>query len=185
MNKAIEALKQYLEKNDWPHEAHEDGLQLRGVIKGDNGRWEWYAEAGVENEFLLMRGLMPVNVPEMLRPVVGEYLLRVNCSLRWGNFDMDWSDGSVAFRTYLALFIRRKPTTGQLGNLLAANCWAMDRYLPGLMSVIRGQMPPKEAFEKTEAEPQQQQRDAEPDAKPELRNAPPAHLRLRMMPGEN
>ncbi|HNF97997.1 MAG TPA: YbjN domain-containing protein, partial [Pseudomonadota bacterium] len=68
-----------------------------------------------------------------------------------GNFEMDYSDGEVRFKTSIDV------EDAELSESMvrSATYWAvvmMDRYLPGLLKVIGGSTPPAEAIDEIEAE---------------------------------
>jgi hypothetical protein len=74
-------------------------------------------------------------VPEEKRPEMADFLNHVNSNNWYGNFEMDMDDGGVRYRTSLNL-ADGVPTTHMLGTLLYGNFNNVNRYLPGIMSLI-------------------------------------------------
>jgi hypothetical protein len=77
-------------------------------------------------------------VPEARRPAVAEFITRINFGLVSGNFEMDWADGEVRFKTGMEL-TGVTPTTELVAALVQPNLSAVLRYLPGLLMVIRNE----------------------------------------------
>jgi hypothetical protein len=85
------------------------------------------------------------------RAAVAEYLNRATWRLYFGNFEMDWADGQVCFRTTVIL----APTgasEGALEHLVWGNHYLMKRYLPGLLAVALANADPKQAVALAEEE---------------------------------
>jgi hypothetical protein len=66
-----------------------------------------------------------------------------------GNFEMDWADGEVRFKTGLEL-TGIEPTIDLVASLVQPNLAAVLRYLPGLVMVIRNEADPATAREQCE-----------------------------------
>jgi hypothetical protein len=74
-------------------------------------------------------------------------LTRANFGLNIGNFEMDFSDGEIRYKTSIDVTHDRL-THGLIDPLVEASLVAMDDYLPGIKSVIAGEATPHEAIEK-------------------------------------
>ena len=81
--------------------------------------------------------------------MVAEFITRANYGLKVGNFEMDMDDGEVRFKTSIDVEKDQLNRT-QVSNLVYANVWTMDRYLPGIFSVIYGSENPRQAVNKIE-----------------------------------
>lgn len=80
---------------------------------------------------------------------MAEYLTRANYGLVLGNFEMDFRDGEVRYKTSIDVE-GAEIVPGLIRNLVYANVITMDRYLPGLLSVIYGNLTPHEAITQVE-----------------------------------
>jgi hypothetical protein len=118
-------------------------------VSGDAGQWVWRARWEEDDSFFACYSYSPVNVPAKHRPAAAEYLTRANYNLRLGNFEMDYADGQVCFRTSM-IMAGVQPTADLVKEVALANFSTMDRYLPGLMSVMYGKARPKAAIEEAE-----------------------------------
>ena len=66
-----------------------------------------------------------------------------------GNFEMDFSDGEVRFKTVIAVEDGLL-TTEMIKRNVYVNLMMMDQYFPGLMSVMYAGVDPAEAVAKIE-----------------------------------
>src|SRR5262249_17088927 len=91
----------------------------------------------------------PSNVPEEKRVEVAEFITRANYGLVIGNFEMDYADGEVRYKTSVDVE-GGELTAKMVENVIRANVMTMDRYFPGLMGVLYGDRDPAEAIAETE-----------------------------------
>jgi hypothetical protein len=76
-------------------------------------------------------------VPEARRLEVSHFLTRANYGLADGNFELDFEDGEVRYKT--VLHVQADELDGlALKRLLRSNGIAVETYLPTLGSVIAG-----------------------------------------------
>ena len=66
-----------------------------------------------------------------------------------GNFEMDYSDGEIRFKTSIDVSGDRI-TFALLRQLIYTNVLTMDQYLPSIMAVIYGNATPEEAIAQIE-----------------------------------
>ncbi len=76
-------------------------LQLR--FQGENGEWECYAKAREEENQFVFYSICPVKVPKPKRRAVGEYIARANYGTISGNFELDFADGEIRYKTSIDL----------------------------------------------------------------------------------
>lgn len=134
----------FFQTDHWPFLQVDDSV-LQMNFQGQNGRWTCYAQVRTEVGQFVMYSVCPVMVPETLRGAAAEFITRANYGLIIGNFELDFDDGEVRYKT--SLDAEQTALTGALLQpLVYANVWTMDRYLPGLMAVIYGHTAPQEAI---------------------------------------
>ena len=80
---------------------------------------------------------------------MAEFITRANYGLISGNFEMDFGDGEVRYKTCVDIEGDRF-TPAVIKNAVLTNVSAMDQYLPGLISVMYGGASPAQAIEKLE-----------------------------------
>ena len=137
MSIAFETIKQFFSEDEWFYvesENHEN-LILRMNHWGENGRFSCQAEYNETQGIFYFYSYFPINVPEDKRVKMAEFITLVNYGMRIGNFEMDFEDGEVRFRTSID-FEGHGLSHPLVSNHVYPNVWMMDRYLPGLFAIV-------------------------------------------------
>jgi hypothetical protein len=131
----LQRVKQGLEEMDQSFAEESDSPCLRMMLNDSNGFfpcmllvWPDYPIIGVYTQ-------LQCRVPEEKRLEMADFLNRVNSNGWHGNFEMDAESGNLRYRTSLNL-ADGVLTTHMLAALLYGNASAMNRFLPGIMSLI-------------------------------------------------
>ncbi|MGC9347951.1 MAG: YbjN domain-containing protein [Anaerolineae bacterium] len=147
--RAFATVGEFLRDDGWYPQQLEDKTIFRVYFSGDNGDLRCYAQVRVDLEQFLFYVIAPVKASEPMRPAVAEYITRANFGLRIGNFEMDYSDGEVRYKSSLD-FEGVELTPALLKNAIYPAVHTMDFYLPGLLSVLYGSKTPEDAVEEIE-----------------------------------
>lgn len=168
MDTLLDALQRFMEQDNWPVEALGDQAALRTVFAGANGQWTCYAQTLEELRQAVFYSLCPAAASPERRAPVAEYLTRANYGLVMGNFEMDFDDGTIRFKTSVDV-PEGELTQALARNLLYTNVLMMDRYLPGIMLVNYAGQSPVEALAHTEPSvpPSEAEETAEAESLPE------------------
>jgi hypothetical protein len=140
---------QFFKDEEWVFVEIEGKPALSLNYAGKSGTWSCFAKAEEEKEMMLFYSYCPVKVPENKRPLVGDFLTRANYGLLVGNFEMDYNDGEVRYKTSIDVE-GDKLSVPLVKRLVYDNLAVMDRYLPGVLSVIYGGASPTEAIAQVE-----------------------------------
>ena len=137
-------VERFFKEDDWKFQRMEGKTILRMGVSGKNGSWVSYAQAQDDKQRFIFYSIMDTKVPEDKRQAVAEFLTRANYGLIIGNFEMDFSDGEVRYKTSIDV------EGGQLVPrmikiMVYTNVLMMDKYLPGIMQVIYGGVSPAKA----------------------------------------
>ena len=89
--------------------------------------------------------ILPFAVPEARRGAVADAITRANYGLFLGNFEMDFSDGELRYRTSLDL-ADGSLTPAMVERLFLCNLQTVDHYLPALQQVALGGAEPAPAI---------------------------------------
>jgi hypothetical protein len=73
----------------------------------------------------------------------------INYGIVIGNFEMNFYDGEIRYKTSLDVEGDRLSST-LVKHLVYSNVTSMDKYLPGIMSVIFGNLSPEEVISRVE-----------------------------------
>lgn len=123
---------------------------IRIPIEGEAGRWRAFARV-LPSKKLVMYSVADSHVPEGRRLAMAEFITRANFGVVIGNFEMDFADGELRFKTSI-------DSGGEvfapelIQRLLDANLAHMNKYLPGIMGVAFGDLAPAEAVRRCEAD---------------------------------
>lgn len=145
MGVMFDTVRQFFITNEWYFMQMDSRTVLQMSHTGRSGRWPCYAQVDEDDTLFFFYSVCPVTVPEAQRTTMAEYLTRANYGLKVGNFEMDYTDGEVRFKTSLDVE-NSELTLPLVTNLVYSNVWTMDRYLPGIFEVIYGQKTPEEAI---------------------------------------
>jgi hypothetical protein len=133
----LEELKRVFVDNDWPFSEVRGAQVLVSDLSGPLGTWKFYAQVVDEQDLILFYSVCPLRVPAGRRPEVSQFLTGANYGLAAGNFELDFEDGEIRYKT--ALHIQGGGLDGTLvKRLVRSNGMAMESYLPGIGAVITG-----------------------------------------------
>jgi hypothetical protein len=133
----LEELKTVFVENGWPFSEVRGAPVLLSELSGALGRWKFYAQVVEAHDLILFYSVCPLRVPEDRRDEVSRFLTRANYGLAAGNFELDYEDGEIRYKTVLQL--QGDGLDGiTLKRLVRANGIAMETYLPGIGAVITG-----------------------------------------------
>ena len=150
MGRIMDAMNSFFTTDDWRFSQIEGRDVLRMGFSGDNGQWTCYAQAREEQEQFIFYSSCPIKAQEDKRATMSEFLTRANFGLVIGNFEMDYSDGEIRYKTSLSVADGELLTQGLIKHAVYANVLTMDRYLPGIMAVMYGDVTPEQAIAKIE-----------------------------------
>lgn len=144
-NQAFVTLGKYLEEDGWyPHQIEERTIYRVG-FEGKNGRYTCYAQIRMDLEQFIFYAMASIKVPETLYLPIAEFITRANYGLRIGNFELDFSDGDLRYKSSLD-FEGALLTPALIKNAIYPAVQTLDRYMPGLMAVIYGGQTPADAI---------------------------------------
>ncbi|MEH2215332.1 YbjN domain-containing protein [Nostoc sp.] len=145
----FEEIINFFQADDWPFVQLLGQPALQISFQGENGKWNCYARTRSEQNQFVFYSICPVNAPENKRLAVAEFLTRANCGMMIGNFELDFTDGEISYKTSIDVEGDRL-SFALIQRVVYANVTMMDEYLPGIMSVIYGNVSPEEAIAKIE-----------------------------------
>lgn len=138
-------MQQFFSEDDWEFVKIEEESILQMVFEGDHGRWTCFALAIEENRQFVFYSLCPLNTPSEKLSAMAEFLTKVNYGTTIGNFELNYSDGEIRYKTSIDVEHERF-TTGLVNNLVYINVLTMDKYLPGIIAIINNKLSPDDAI---------------------------------------
>jgi hypothetical protein len=149
MGRIYDVVEAFLVQDGWPCKRLEDQDVAMSSFKGKKGEFNCFIQAREAQEHMIIYSVLPVLVPEERRDEIALFLTRANYGMPVGNFEMDYSDGEVRYKTSIDLEDIEEFQL-LLRNLLYANVLNMDKYFPGMMRVIFGGLSAVEAIAEIE-----------------------------------
>ncbi|MGL5081986.1 MAG: YbjN domain-containing protein [Microcoleaceae cyanobacterium] len=141
----FETLVEFLDEDGWVYKEIEHRQVLVLGIEGNNGRFDCYVVAREAEKQVTVYSVFPVRVPDQKRHTVSTFLMMVNYGMIIGNFELNFYDGEIRYKT--SLDVEGDHLTSALTkHLIYTNVTTMDKYLPGIMSVIYGNLSAEEAI---------------------------------------
>jgi hypothetical protein len=148
-----EEMLNFFTEDDWPFTKIKGEPVLLTAFQGENGKWTCYAKAREEQEQFVFYSICSINAPENKRLAVAEFLTRANTGMIIGNFELDFASGEICYKT--SIDVKGDLLSSALiKQLVYANVSMMDKYLPGIKSVIDGDVEPKDAIAQIEGQPE-------------------------------
>jgi len=145
----FETVVDFFQTDEWPVQLVDGEQALRTALRGESGQWSCYARVRAEHDQFCFYSVCSINVPENQRSAVGEFLHRANYGMIIGNFELDFSDGEIRYKTSLDVEGDRM-SVALCRQLVLANVMMMDRYMPGIMAVTFGNVSPAAAVAEIE-----------------------------------
>ena len=133
MDSLQDCTRAYLEASGCRCRREEEGGSLYTfAARGEHGVYPVlvYARA----PFLICLASFRQTVPDARRLEAAEYLHRINYGLLLGNFEMDYDEGEVRFRT--SLMAEGSLTQEVLDRYIQMPAAMLDRYAPGLAAIV-------------------------------------------------
>lgn len=151
MNSSLNTLAAYLEADRWPVITADEINSLRTRFRGVNGEWNCYGQVHDDGQVLLFYSICPLSVPHRQRVRIAELLTRANYGLALGNFELDFEEGEIRYKTSLHSG-DEEPSPARFEKLIYPNVATMDRYLPSIRSVLYEDVAPIDAIAQVETD---------------------------------
>ena len=145
----LEKVMALLSEGGWRFRTIDGKPWLELDFMGEHGQYRCVMTIHEKAQRVAFYSHAPVMASEARRQAAAEYLSRANYGLLLGNFEIDFRDGEVRYKTSIDIE-GTELTAPVVRNLMMPNLLMMDRYLPGLMQVLYGNASPTKAVEMAE-----------------------------------
>jgi hypothetical protein len=116
------------------------------IYQGKQREFICYTRIYEDAQQLIFYSIFPQVVPESSRSLVSEFLTRLNFGLLIGNFEMNFSNGQIRYKTSIDVEGDRL-TAALIGQLVRANLNTMESSQPAISQVISGELSPEAAMD--------------------------------------
>jgi hypothetical protein len=136
----------YFDTQGWKYQVPEPTktLALLG-IGSQNGQYPCMAEVQEDLYRFVFFSICPVQVPMSKRKAMAELITRMNHHLFLGNFELDFDDGEVRFKTSV-VYESVELTVTLIDHLVKSNLAAMNKNIEILSTFALGRLSLKDAM---------------------------------------
>ena len=156
--KVAQFVKWFFDDHDFKYriaDEREDKTIFTGDFSGFDGIYGSFRFMLVaEDDTLQCFCFLPTSVAEAKRIEIAEFIARANYGLRYGNFEMDFSDGEVRYHMALPASAVRADDAN-IARIVALPPRMLERYSDGFVAVLSGTKKPKQAVDDCEKDTQE------------------------------
>jgi hypothetical protein len=138
-------LVRFFEGAKWKFHVSKEQRSVTLVFDGKNGPWTTHVKAFDDDQQVGVYGILPFTIEPEKRSAAAELITRANFGLVIGNFEMDFSDGEVRYKTSIDVEGDRLSDVLLL-QLIAANLSIVDTYLPAFLALVARTITPSDAL---------------------------------------
>ena len=143
------ALVEFFEEDGWEFQSVDGASVLSMGFSGKNGKWLCYAHAREAEAQFAFYSVLSVNVPADKRHKVAEFITRINYGMMIGNFEMDYIDGEVRYKTSIDVD-GTDLTSTIIQQIVYPNLIITDHYFHGIMRTIYSDDSPADILDEVE-----------------------------------
>jgi hypothetical protein len=147
----FEQIINFFRHKDWSFTQIKDKTIVILGISGKNGKFQLVADIRESEKQIAFFTICGINTPENKKPEICALLTRLNFGKFLGNFEMDYDDGEIRYKTSM-YYGDIKLDDDVIERLVMTNIMTMDISLPSIMSLIYGDISPVEAYNLTNRE---------------------------------
>ena len=139
----------FFQREEWDFAVTRNPSILRVACEGESGQWYCYAKVDEAEQRFAFYSVCPYLASPAKLAAMAEYTSRANYGMTIGNFELDFTDGEIRYKTSMD-FQDHKPTLGSISQLVYTNISMMERYLPGILSIVKEDREADEAIQAIE-----------------------------------
>lgn len=130
----------YFEKQNWNYTIPEQGNNIATLgIATEKGKFHCIVDVNEEEKKIIFFSIYPLNVPLNSRTSMAEIMIRINYSLFFGSYEMDFNDGEIRFKTSL-IYEDIELTEKILEYIIKGNIITLDTHFELFNSFISGKI---------------------------------------------
>lgn len=149
--KMFETLKQALDKMEWKYTPEDDKLIIRTSAVGDDLSMKLFMRVDADRSVMYLKSPMPFPIPEERRSEVAMAVLIANYAMLNGSFEMDLSDGYLAFKVVVP-FMESIISDEVCRYMIRLSCNMVDTFNDKFEALVKGEMTLREFKEFTDKE---------------------------------
>lgn len=137
MNNLLEIATSFFELEQWSFGKDDKDSVLQMGYQGESSKFLCYMRLIEEPQQVVFYSVSPINVPEEKRDIAAKFLTWCNFGLIIGNFEMDFTDGEIRYKTSLDVQ-DAELSQALLRRLVYPNVIMIDQYMPKILALVYG-----------------------------------------------
>jgi hypothetical protein len=130
----------FFTNDDWTFTKIQGQPILQMGYQGENGQFICYARANENPQQFAFYSIFPMLAPEERKLAIAEFITRANYGMVIGNFEFNFSNGEILYKTSIDVEGDRLTAT-LIKRLVYTNIAIADQYLPSIQAIIDGKSP--------------------------------------------
>lgn len=154
MKHTIELIKSFFEKGEWNYnqkEYDEKHVVFSSGVNMNNAIGNLRIFVIVRQDYYIVNVILNSAVEGKYYNQVAEYLHRANYGMNNGNFEFDFEDGEIRYKTYVN-FEGIQLSDDIVADSILVPIFMFDKYGKNLLRLMLGEGNPKELIAETEKE---------------------------------
>lgn len=142
-------IRNFIEGQSWHYQVLRDQSDQKLYKLGftlNNGRFDIFVDIRPEQKLVLIFTFCPIQIPQNHRIRISELITLANSGLNIGNFDLNFEDGTLRFKSSYVYSDTFQEPEAVFGRNFFISFDTMDKFLPGVMSVIYANVIPVQAY---------------------------------------
>ena len=139
----------FFQREEWQFSVTKNPDILRVACEGESLQWYCYAQIDEAEQRFAFYSVCPYQASPGKLAKMAEYTSRANYGMTIGNFELDFADGEIRYKTSMD-FQDNQPTIGSISQLVYTNILMMERYLPGILAIVKQDVAAERAIEAIE-----------------------------------
>lgn len=149
MKKVADVIKSFFEKNEWNYDVLDDENIIISKINMGNAIGSVKIAICIGEDNYIVYSVLNSKVEKKYFSEVSEFLHRANYGLRNGNFEMDYNDGEVRYKTYVN-FENIDISEEMVATSIVVGVLMINKYGKGLLKIMIGEGNPQECIQECE-----------------------------------
>lgn len=149
MKETIEIIKTFFEKNEWKYRYDEENTAFFSGVNMENVLGNVRLYILVDQDYYNVYVVLNSNVEEKYKLDVAEFLHRANYGLRNGNFEIDYRDGEIRYKTFVG-FKNADLSEEIVTESIMIGLAMVERYGKGLIKTMVGEGTPEDNVDECE-----------------------------------
>jgi hypothetical protein len=142
----LEVLRKFFDDQGWEYSQIKDSTIFFLGVSGENGNFRCIADLDEENKRFSFFSVFGLNAPDEKKYQMAELITRMNVNEFLGNFEMDFEDGEIRYKTSV-WYDGIKPSKKFIENMTMINILTMDNAIPAITGLVFKNLSPLKGYE--------------------------------------